>query len=88
MSGIYFQSPDTSDDRLCFKCYRSKSRIAPQHRFENRGYDWDSENKDETLNTTQPESAQSANGKNAVEDGANVDIQFDDESVDEDDMWV
>ncbi|KAL7905536.1 ankyrin repeat-containing domain protein [Trichoderma velutinum] len=71
--GIYFQRVDNRYIRLCFKCYRSKSRIAPQDKFEECGYEWDSV--DEAPEAAQLTFFQLARGE----------IQFDDEVVEEED---
>ncbi|KAK4076779.1 uncharacterized protein Triagg1_4382 [Trichoderma aggressivum f. europaeum] len=62
---------------------RSKSDIAPQDEFIDCGYDWDEE--DEEADTAS-KAAQSANGEIPVKDQENVEIQFDDEVVEEEDM--
>ncbi|KAL7946911.1 ankyrin repeat-containing domain protein [Trichoderma barbatum] len=82
--GVYFRHLDASYIRLCFKCYRSKSRIALKDNFEERGYDWDSG--DEASDAPPPKPAQVASGEDAVDDAPNVGIEFDDEVVEEDDM--
>lgn len=81
--GVYLRGPDLSDLDLCFKCYRSRSRIAPQDKFEECGYEWDEE--DEEAHT-ESKAAQSVNGEISVKDQENVEIQFDDEVVEEEDM--
>ncbi|KAL7935738.1 ankyrin repeat-containing domain protein [Trichoderma chlorosporum] len=85
VSGVYFQRVDTKYIYLCFKCYRSKSRIAPQHEFEEYGYEWDSE--DEAPDTVQPKPIEPSNGETLV-NGGEAEIQFDDEIVEEEDMEI
>ncbi|KAL7790592.1 ankyrin repeat-containing domain protein [Trichoderma afarasin] len=83
IAGIYFRGPGTLGIELCFKCYRSKSRIAPGDEFIDCGYDFD---EDDEEADTESKAAQSVNGEVSVKDQENVQIQFDDEVVEEEDM--
>ncbi|KAF3063043.1 Ankyrin-1 [Trichoderma lentiforme] len=83
IAGIYFRGPGTLGIELCFKCYRSKSRIAPGDEFIDCGYDFD---EDDEEADTESKAAQSVNGEIPVKDQENVEIQFDDEVVEEEDM--
>ncbi|KAL6692945.1 ankyrin repeat-containing domain protein [Trichoderma pleuroticola] len=83
MAGIYFRGPGPLGIELCFKCFRSKSSIAPQDEFIDCGYDWD---EDEEEADTESKAAQSVNGEVSVKDQEDVEIQFDDEVVEEEDM--
>ncbi|PNP56733.1 hypothetical protein THARTR1_03429 [Trichoderma harzianum] len=83
VAGIYFMWAGPPGIELCFKCFRSKSSIAPQDEFIDCGYDWDEEEEEAD---TEPKAAQSVNGEVSVKDQENVEIQFDDEVVEEEDM--
>ncbi|KAL6823279.1 ankyrin repeat-containing domain protein [Trichoderma camerunense] len=83
IAGIYFRGPGSLGIELCFKCYRSKSRIAPGDEFTDCGYDFD---EDDEEADTESKAAQSVNEEVSVKDQENVQIQFDDEVVEEEDM--
>ncbi|KAL5083008.1 hypothetical protein Trisim1_002258 [Trichoderma cf. simile WF8] len=83
IAGVYFRAQGTLGIELCFKCFRSRSDIAPQDEFIDCGYDWDEEDEEAD---TESKAAQSVNGEMSVKDQENVEIQFDDEVVEEEDM--
>ncbi|KAH0525986.1 hypothetical protein TsFJ059_009372 [Trichoderma semiorbis] len=83
IAGVYFRAQGTLGIELCFKCFRSRSDIAPQDEFIDCGYDWDEEDEEAD---TESKAAQSVNGELSVKDQENVEIQFDDEVVEEEDM--
>ncbi|KKP06334.1 hypothetical protein THAR02_01579 [Trichoderma harzianum] len=83
IAGVYFRAQGTLGIELCFKCFRSRSDIAPQDDFIDCGYDWDEEDEEAD---TESKAAQSVNGEISVKHQENVEIQFDDEVVEEEDM--
>jgi hypothetical protein len=84
MSGVFYKNLDLYQVNLCFKCYRSKSLIWPQHKFKELGYEWDSD--DSASEVAQSEADKPTSEKNTVNEEENIDNQFDDEIVDEDDL--
>ncbi|KAM0256055.1 hypothetical protein ACHAQJ_005254 [Trichoderma viride] len=63
---------------------RSKSLIWPQHKFKELGYDWDTN--DSASEAAQSDVDKPASEKKIVNEEENMDNQFDDEIIDEDDL--
>ena len=82
MWGVYFNCATCGDFDLCFKCYRSRSTLHPEHKFNEEGYEWDEDD-------AASEKARSTDGR-GVDDqqGEQPAVQFDDEIVGEDDDSV
>ncbi|KAF4967444.1 hypothetical protein FSARC_5017 [Fusarium sarcochroum] len=81
IAGIYFDCKTCPAIALCFKCYRAKDKIHPQHEFKEVGYDWD---EDVAGEDEEPGSAVPKGLETVLEEEEEAD-EFDDEIVGEDD---
>jgi hypothetical protein len=43
---VYFECTNCEDYQLCFKCYKAKDTVHPNHDFQDRGFDHDSDEED------------------------------------------
>ncbi|KAJ4256269.1 hypothetical protein NW762_009349 [Fusarium torreyae] len=81
ISGMYFECTTCPAIALCFKCYRAKTKIHPQHEFKEVGYDWD---EDAVGEDEEPKSGGPKGLETVPEEEEEAD-EFDDEIVGEDD---
>jgi hypothetical protein len=44
---VYFECTNCEHYSLCFKCYKAKDTVHPNHDFQDRGFDHDSDEEDE-----------------------------------------
>lgn len=81
---MYFECTTCEDYALCFKCYKAKDTVHPNHEFVDKGFDHDSDEEDSDEEATPaPKDLASPDAGAGVDD--EHDGEFDDEVVSDDD---